>query len=60
MSTCHWLDLQTLGSQHVMLEISPTIGVVTEYCSVKSYVTGPLVRWYFNEFQFMWVLEHDK
>ena len=29
-------------------------------CSVKSYVTGPSTKCYFNEFLFMQVLTHDK
>ena len=29
-------------------------------CSVKSYVTGPLVKCYFNEFLFMQVFTHNK
>ena len=28
-------------------------------CSVKSYVTGPSTKCYFNEFLFMWILTHD-
>ena len=30
------------------------------YCSVKSYVTGPSTKCYFNEFLFCGVLTHDK
>jgi hypothetical protein len=29
-------------------------------CSVKSYVTRPLTKRYFNEFLFRWVLTHDE
>ena len=29
-------------------------------CSVKSYVTGPSTKCYFNKVLFMWVLTHDK
>jgi hypothetical protein len=29
-------------------------------CSVKSYVTGPSTKCYFNEFLFMHVLTHDQ
>ena len=29
-------------------------------CIVKSYVTGPSTKCYFNENLFMWVLTHDK
>jgi hypothetical protein len=32
----------------------------TVNCSVKSYVTMPSTKGYFNEFLFMWVLTHDK
>ena len=34
--------------------------VQTLKCSVKSYVTGPLTKCYFNEFLSMQVLTHDK
>ena len=29
-------------------------------CSVMSYVIGPSIKCYFNDFLFMWVLVHDK
>ena len=29
-------------------------------CSVKSYVTGPSIKFYFNDFLFMRVLAHDR